>query len=290
MKNKRRIVGLVAAMLLAVVGTLSLVAYVRSAKDKAVAQEELVDVYVVDTFVPKGADPETIRSAVEIEQVPARLKQAGAVTDLDTIGDQVAASDFQPGDQLLAARLGLEKEVSDEVTDKVQVSTLLEAQRAVGGAIQKGDLVGVYVSFDPFDADEAGQDSQTQSAIEPTAVDAFGTATAESAPTDESTGVDPAALSKTPNVSRLEFRNVLVTNVQTTSAPVTTDAEDDDETAIAQVSGTQYVVTLALSPEQSERFVFATEFGRVWLSLDPAGVGDDGTRAVTLGNMFQVVQ
>ena len=45
-----------------------------------------------------------------------------------------------------------------------------------------------------------------------------------------------------------------------------------------------------MSPEQSERFVFATEFGRVWLSLDPAGVGDDGTRPVTLSNMFQVVQ
>ena len=82
-----------------------------------------------------------------------------------------------------------------------------------------------------------------------------------------------------------------MTNIQTTSAPVTGNAdEDDEETTIAQVSGTQYVVTLAMSPEESERFVFATEFGRVWLSLDPAGVGDDGTRPVTLANMFQVVQ
>ncbi len=91
-------------------------------------------------------------------------------------------------------------------------------------------------------------------------------------------------------MSRLEFRNVLVTNVQTTSAPVTSSTEDDEEPTIAQVSGTQYVVTLAMSPEESERFVFATEFGRVWLSLDPAGVGDDGTRPVTLANMFRVVQ
>ena len=67
MKNKRRIVGLVAALLLALVGTVSLVAYVRSAKDQAVAQEELVDVYVVDEFVPKGADPDTIKSSVEID-------------------------------------------------------------------------------------------------------------------------------------------------------------------------------------------------------------------------------
>ena len=288
MKNKRRIVGLVAAMLLALVGTVSLVTYVRSAKDKAVAQEALVDVYVVDTFVPKGADPDTIRSSVEIEQVPARLMQTGAVTDLEVIGDQVAASDLQPGDQLLAARLGLEESVSDEVTDKVQISTLLEAQRAVGGAIQKGDLVGVYVSFDPFNTDEAGEAGGSTDAAEATAVDAFGTVSTEATSPEE-----PAGPAKTPNVSRLEFRNVLVTNVQTTSAPVaavTADTESDDEATIAQVSGTQYVVTLAMSPEQSERFVFATEFGRVWLSLDPAGVDDDGTRPVTLADMFQVVQ
>jgi len=276
MKNKRRILGLVAAMLLALVGTVSLVAYVRSAKDQAVAQEELVDVYVVDEFVPKGADPDTIKSSVEIEQVPARLMQTGALTDLGAIGDQVAASDLQPGDQLLAARLGLEETVSDEVTDKVQVSTLLEAQ---------GDLVGVYVSFDPFDSDEAGGAVDAPDAAEPAALDAFGSAPAEATSSEESTG--PA---KTPKLSRLEFRNVLVTNVQTTSAPVTSSTEGDDEPTIAQVSGTQYVVTLAMSPEQSERFVFATEFGRVWLSLDPAGVGDDGTRPVTLANMFRVVQ
>ena len=106
MKNKRRIIGIVAATLLALVGTISLVGYVRSAKEDAVAQETLVDVYVVDEFVPKGAEPGTIMSAVSVEQVPARLIQDGALTDLDQVGDQVAASDLQPGDQLLAALAG----------------------------------------------------------------------------------------------------------------------------------------------------------------------------------------
>jgi hypothetical protein len=47
--------------------------------------------------------------------------------------------------------------VTEEVTDKVQISALLEAERAVGGALKKGDLVGVYLSFDPFDVDVSGQ-------------------------------------------------------------------------------------------------------------------------------------
>ena len=168
MKNKRRIIGIVAATLLALIGTISLVGYVRSATDDAVAQETLVDVYVVDEFVPKGAEPETIEASVSVEQIPARLKQDGALTDLETVGDQVAASDLQPGDQLLAARLAPKDLVSDEVADKVQVSVLLEAERAVGGALQKGDLVGVYLSFDPFASGEAGQrsDAETTTAAE----------------------------------------------------------------------------------------------------------------------------
>ena len=287
MKNRRRIIGIVAATVLALIGTLALVTYVRSATDDAVADEALVGVYVVDEFVPKGAEPETIKSAVSVEQVPARLLQTGALTDLEQVGDQVAASDLQPGDQLLAARLAAKELVTEEVTDKVQISALLEAERAVGGALKKGDLVGVYVSFDPFDVDVSGQGPEAETAG-PTDVSAF-------APTDDPT-TDPEATDadaqpkKTPNVSRLEFRNVLVTNVQTTSAPVTRDDGDNDEPAVAQVTGTQYVVTIALSPEQSERFVFATEFGKVWLSLDPATVADDGTRPVTLANVYTVVK
>jgi pilus assembly protein CpaB len=82
---------------------------------------------------------------------------------------------------------------------------------------------------------------------------------------------------------------VLVANVQTTSAPVLPD-EDEETDPVEQVSGSQYIVTLALSPEQSERFVFAAENGSVWLSNMPATVSDDGTRLVTLGNVYSVVK
>lgn len=277
MKNKRRIIGIVAATLLASMGTVSLMAYAKSAKDKAESGEALVDVYVVDELVPKGAEPETIKSSVSLEQVPARLKQSGAITDLDAVGLNVAAIDLQPGDQLLAARLVAKEAVSDDVADKVQVAALLEAERAVGGALQKGDLVGVYLSFDPFELDAAGESS--------TADETTGETTAGGSGDQASA---PDSPQKSPNLTRLEFQHVLVTNVQTINPPVSPD--DNEETGVAQVTGTQYVVTLALSPEQSERFVFATEFGHVRLSLDPTTVTDDGTRPVTLGNVYTAVK
>lgn len=293
MKNKRRIIGIVAATLLALVGTISLVGYVRSAKDNAVAQETLVDVYVVDEFIPKGADPETIKTSVSIEQVPSRLKQADAITDLDAIGEQVAAVDLQAGDQLVAIRLAAGELVSTEITDKVQISALLEAERAVGGAIQQGDLVGVYLSFDPFEIDDSGiidfDGTGTEGSDD---VDATSAIAAVEGSADEGSDDDAPTddgPKNTPNVSRLEFQHVLVTNVQTIQAPVN-PADEDEDAVVAQVTGTQYVVTLALSPEESERFVFATEFGHVWLSIDPATVADDDTRPVSLGDVFTVVE
>ena len=275
MKNKRRITGILAAILLAIVGTVALMGYVRSAKDKAVADEALVDVYVVDKLVPKGAESETIKSSVSIEHVPSRLKQSGAITNLDAVGTNVATTDLQPGDQLLAARLVAKDKISEEVSDKVQISILLSAERAVGGSLQKGDLVGVYLSFDPFDLN----DTESTTATDP----------ASAAISTDATTTTVAAPKKSPNTSRLEFQHVLVTNVQTTDAPVNADAKDNAQ-AVVQVTGSQFVVTLALSPEQSERFVFATEFGHVWLSNDPATVSDDGTRLVTLGNVYKVVK
>ena len=158
MKNKRRITGILAAVILATIGTVALVGYVQSAKDKAVAQEALVEVYVVDKLVPKGAAAETIKASVSVEQIPARLEQPGAITDLKEVGANVAATDLQPGDQLLAARLVPKEQVSEEVTDKVQISAMFTPERAVGGSLKKGDLVGVYLSFDPFSYDEAGHD------------------------------------------------------------------------------------------------------------------------------------
>jgi len=278
MKNKRRITGIVLALVLAIIGTVALVGYVQSAKDKAVAEESLVGVYVVDKLVPKGAEATTIKSSVSVEQIPTRLKQSGAITELDAIGDNVAATDLQPGDQLLTARLVPKAEVSDVVTDKVQISAVLAAERAVGGTLQKGDLVGVYLSFDPFDLNDNGQTTPANTpTIDPSAALA-----------GDTTATTIAAPTKSPNTTRLEFQHVLVTNVQTTDAPVSSDTKDTQ--VVAQVSGQQYVVTLALSPEQSERFVFATEFGHVWLSNEPASVSDDGTRLVTLGNVYSVVK
>jgi pilus assembly protein CpaB len=274
MKNRRRVIGLALAVLLAGAGTAALVSYVQSAKDSAVAAEALVDVYVVNKLVPRGSDAGVIRSSISQEKVPARLKQPGAITAEGAIGARVAAVDLQPGDQLVSARLA-ETLTAAAPADKLQVSVELEPERAVGGMLKVGDTVGVYLSFDPFELDEAGQASSTGA--------------------NGGNQPDPGATTSTttpkrsPNMTHLEFQKVLVTNVQMVDQTQETSDTTGDK-APALDSSNKFIVTLALDAEQSERVVFAAEFGHVWLSNEPATVSGDGTKLVTLGSVFTVVK
>ena len=220
MKNKRRIIGIVAAMLLALIGTVALVGYVRSAKDEAVADEALVDVYVVDEFVPKGAEPDTIKSSVSVEQVPARLKQAGAITDLEALGDQVAATDLQPGDQLLAARLAAKELVS---RGGHRQGADLGAARGRAGRRRCAEE-GRPRRRLPLVRSVRRRRGRTGPRAEPSGRSALRPTPRRCShrpwTDDRSRGDRRDGPKKTPNVSRLEFQHVLVTNVQTTSAPV----------------------------------------------------------------------
>jgi pilus assembly protein CpaB len=249
--NRRRVTGAILAVALAGVGAAGLVAWANSSKHSAEAAEAQVPVVIVDKQVPKGADAATVKAATHVGTVQQKALQPGALTSEDQIGNQITASELEPGDQLVKARLT--QQASTDHPDKVEISVTLSADRAVGGTLKAGDTVGVYLSFEPFDTNRPQSDTTT--------------------PT------------KTPNTTHLDFQQVLVTNVQTTQDPVS-----NQKNGQAQVSSSNYIVTLALTPAQSERFVFATEFGHVWLSKEPATVKDDGTGIVSLGNVYTVVK
>ena len=233
MKNRRRTLGILLAVVLAGAGTAALVSYVQSAKNSAVAAEALVDVYIVDTLVPKGSDAATIRGSISLARVPARLKQPGAITTDEAIGAQVAAADLQPGDQLVTARL-VQTATSNVPADKVQISVELEPERAVGGMLKAGDTVGVYLSFDPFELDGAGQAASTGDA---------------SATPDGTTADTPK---KTPNMTHLEFQKVLVTGVQIVDqTQTTTDAAKDQEAPSSPWRSTPRKASVSCSPPSS---------------------------------------
>ncbi len=237
---KRRVLSLVAAVVLAGVGTAALVAYVRSARADAVAGEAQTEVLVVTEAVAQGAAFDQVRSRVQVATVPVRLVAVGALTTLEELDAMVAAdssltaaADLLPGDQLQRARLVPRRQLSRaEVPEGLQELTVAVApERAVGGELRPGEVVGVVVSQ-----------------VEPR----------------------PA--------STLTLTGVPVIAVQITSADrsrlgLGTSGDDDADVdpTVADAPERQVLVTVAVDSAQAEQIVAAVEFGQVWFTRHVAG-------------------
>jgi len=255
---KRKVSGLIAALVLATIGTVAMVAYVQSAKNKAVAGELLVDVLVVNEPIAKGTAASAIEG-VKLIQVPAKVRAEGAVADLGEVpAGLVTGTDLVPGEQVLMGRF-ITAEAASRRTDVppglMEVTLALEPERAVGGQVRSGDTVAVVTSFDPFG--ERGEDGNV-----------------------------------TPNTSKLILHKILVTAVQLEEKPGGATGGDDGDGDGERGSRPRLaptgnlLVTLALDAASVERVVFAAEHGRVWLSTEPRDAPEGGTRLVTPANVL----
>jgi pilus assembly protein CpaB len=244
----------VGAVLLALVGTFAIVAYVQGADDRALAGESVVKVLVVKEQVPAGTPAADLGDRVALEPVAEKVKADGAVTNTKQLGSQVASATLVPGEQLVAARFTAPSSyrasgASIAVPDGLLQTTIaLDPQRAVGGVLTPGTTVAVVASFTDPD--------QSHMVLQKVLV--------------TNVQLDDRAQS---------------TNGSDSSTDNSSDAANQSEPGAAP-SG-QLLVTLALDPSAVERVVFAAEHGTVWLALDPKTAREDGTRVVDRGNVYQ---
>lgn len=267
--TSRRARGAIAAVLLAAVGASGLVAFVKGAEDRALAGERLVDVLVVKERIEAGTSVDEMKGDVRIEQVPAKTRAEGALTDLADVPGQVASVDLFPGEQVTGQRMITSAEFGrtggqiDAPDNLLEVTVSLAPERAVGGVIRPGSTVGVVASFEAFDS---------------------------SAPTDVDGVIVPQG-GKTPNSTHLILHKVLVTNVQSAGVfqgPGGLGGEDEAEDgAPAQGPTENLLVTLALDAGAVERVVFAAEHGTIWLAYEPETASSEGTRVQTRGSIYQ---
>lgn len=148
---KTRIIGAIAALVLAVVGAFALITYVRGADARAAEGAELTEVYIVQETIPEGTAGEGVAELVKLDSVPERNVAEGAVTDLAELTGLVADADLLPGEQLLEARFidPLELAARGDVPvpeGMQQVSFALPVQRMVGGLVEAGNTIGIVVT------------------------------------------------------------------------------------------------------------------------------------------------
>lgn len=283
---KRRVLGIVLALILATVGTLALVAYVKSAKKDASKNEEQVKVYVVTKDIRLGATVSEIKQQITLTDVPKRLEVTGAVTDLTQLKDTlVAGVRLKAGEQLLSSRLVDPLTlVRVAVPNGLQEMTVaLPPERAVGAALSPGDTVGIVISYD------SGSISSTGPTTASTTTLAGGT--------DTTSSTTPRSLSTT----HLTLQKILVTAVQLSqqdsqraskinvAAPSGAGPADTIAANVNEAPSGQLLITLAVSGPQVEQIVFAAEFGHIWLTLEGANADEGGTRILTLDQAYVTV-
>ncbi len=249
---KSRILAGVVALVAAVIGAILVFSYATGADQRAMSRLNPVTVLVVQQKIPAGTPVSELGELIKAERLPAASVPDTALENLNSSKGKVTAIDLAPGEQLLTQRLVDPDELGTpgeiDVPEGFQtISFALEPQRVIGGQFIAGDTVGIFASFE--------------------------------------------SMEDKPATTQRLFHKVLVTRVQ--RADTASDAEEDSESpAIAQdvldnalPTGTM-MVTVAVKDVPSAKIVFASEFGQIWLSKEPADAAEDPPTPITRSEVF----
>ncbi|CAN7269217.1 RcpC/CpaB family pilus assembly protein [Pseudarthrobacter oxydans] len=259
---KARLLGGIAALVVAIIGTVLLFNYVQGADRRALANTETDDVLVVKQEVAAGTPASQLGQYLITKTVPRTAVAEGVVDDLGSLGSKVTAVALQPGEQLLNSRMvdanAFLGPARVEVPEGLQEITVrLSIDRVVGGKIQAGDTVGVFISLGDAGGAEAEGGSGTQ----------------------------------------LTFHKVLVTAVQFSSGQAAqtqgeaTQASSQGalnaDSQAKQTSSDSYLITFARNAVDAEKLVYAAEFGKIYLSKEPASATEGTSGVVNQTKVFR---
>lgn len=239
---KSRLLAGTAAVALALVGALLIIFYASGADQRALATTEPVDVLVVKEPIPAGTPVSDMAASLGTQTVPAAGKSKSALSTLDDKAGTVSAVDLIPGEQLLAERLVTPEEVKAEGSVDVPAGFQEVSFQLEPQRVAGGRInVGDHVGV--FLSFESG-------AYKPKIEDA---------------------------TTQLTLRKVLVTAVQrAASAEKTTEGEANPQETTLPAGA--LMITVAVNDIDAGKIVFASEFGKLWLTKEPLDAQDNGPR------------
>lgn len=270
---RRRIIALVAALLLAGIGTFVLIGFVQSAEDRATAGQELVTVYVVLLDIEQGTEGSEVGESIIAEERPVSTRPVNAITDPASLVGLVANADLFVGEVLVDSRWVPPSEADlrrDDLptrrvatpTGHLEIPIRFATEQALGGIIDAGDTVAVIASFDAY----APPDAEI--------VEGNGDLIAIPDSADTEVKIEVQA-------THIILHHALVIEVQAEANP--TFSSEEGQAVLVPKTG--FIVTFALEPADVERLVFAAQYGQLWLANQTSD--DTGpTDIVTIDDIF----
>jgi pilus assembly protein CpaB len=185
----RRRVLLVVATIIALLGTMLVVLYVRSADDRANQKYHAVKVLKVVKQINVGETVAAAQAAGKFEEgtVGQGERLPDALDALDSISTQIAQTNMFPGEQVIASKFGATPATSNALTvpdGDIAVSINLTDTARVAGFVNPGDKVAIFMNS----SGGAGLGSFTRLLLSDVEVIAVGTTTVVSTTTTDPTG------------------------------------------------------------------------------------------------------
>jgi pilus assembly protein CpaB len=147
----RRLALLIAAVLVAALGTTLVFVYVKRADDRAIADQQPVTVLVAKTSIAAGTRVLDAANAGAFQtlELPQSAVAPGALSSTEPIKDQVALSTIFPGQQLLTGMFGATAATNASIAippGQIAMSFSFGDPQRVAGFVQPGSNVVVFLT------------------------------------------------------------------------------------------------------------------------------------------------
>jgi pilus assembly protein CpaB len=250
----KKLVGVIAAVVMAIVGTGVLVLYVQGAEDRALEGEELVRVLTADAPIPAGTPAAQLEDLITEEDVPVKVAPEGVISDLVSVSGLVTAIELVPGEVLLSNRFVEPGNVtarpgSVEVPEGLlEVTVAMSQEQFIGGVPVPGNTVALIALGDRIDFIAQPGDPLANQPVDP---------------------ANPQATETELKVSKIIIQQALVTNVQGNPLPVQAATATDPTQRVAPAEGS-LLVTLAVEGPDAERLIYVRDAQSLNASLHMA--------------------
>jgi len=251
----RRVLVVLAAVVVALIGVVAVVVYAQGADARAVADQQPQTVYIAKQLVPAGTTAaEAVATGLIVPtQVAAKGLPLGALSTVDdATGKLLAMTDIAPGEFVVASRFGttpLGQKAIQVPDGQIAVSLALSDPARVGAFVSPGSHIVIYDTYVP-------------------PVAAAGTTA-------------PAAGAAAIKQTRVLLDDVLVIAMGTTTLtpPAATEGQ-------AQPAAAGALVTVALPPALAAKLVHGIQTGTLYAGLRGTDTKADLAQIVSDATLF----
>lgn len=243
----RRVIAIVIALVLAVIGTVLVLGYVNTADARAIAGKQAVKVLIAKERIPAGTSVAKIRAndLAETVTMPAETLPSGVIGSFEKSADDlVVTAEVQANQLLLRGMFGEKVKATGGLSvpeGKLAVSVQLEAPQQVAGFVRPGATVAIFDTFNMVDDRRREPSGEGLTRKD---------------------GVNHATRILLSKVEVLAVGSYGVDGTKTSDGK-TTDAKKKTTSKL----NTALLVTVAVTQAEAERLVHAVQTGTLYLAL-----------------------